>query len=185
MLIVITAGKWKLLEFNFSWYPDAVKDTTSEHRCNIPSHMPFILVRTITLSSVQFWNTLHRLLHLLNTFLLCGYRPATSYSNVTYLTTVPDKTDYLKPQLDRKYTYAEVIPVSTNWSFLGYCGPVTLSQLNLPHRVAGDNTGKIHIHCPNRLEEGWGKTLLDWYVAFDLHAILFWCERSSNSFKAV
>ncbi|KAL8181848.1 UNVERIFIED_CONTAM: hypothetical protein K2H54_032124, partial [Gekko kuhli] len=37
-------------------------------------------------------------------------RPATVCSNMTRLTPVPDKTDYLKPQLDRKYTYAEVIP---------------------------------------------------------------------------
>nr|XP_056710861.1 regulator of G-protein signaling 22 [Euleptes europaea] len=37
-------------------------------------------------------------------------RPATVCVDVTRLTPVPDKTDYLKPQLDRKYTYAEVIP---------------------------------------------------------------------------
>ncbi|XP_077207926.1 regulator of G-protein signaling 22 [Paroedura picta] len=37
-------------------------------------------------------------------------RPATACSNVSRLTMIPDKTDYLKPQLDRKYTYAEVIP---------------------------------------------------------------------------
>ncbi|KAH0617532.1 hypothetical protein JD844_015881 [Phrynosoma platyrhinos] len=40
-------------------------------------------------------------------------RPGTACTNVTHLTVFPDKMDYLKPQLDRKYTYAEVIPGTT------------------------------------------------------------------------
>ncbi|XP_020640989.3 regulator of G-protein signaling 22 isoform X1 [Pogona vitticeps] len=45
---------------------------------------------------------------------VCRKRPATVCSNVTHQTEFTDKMDYLKPHLDRKYTYAEVIPGKTS-----------------------------------------------------------------------
>uniref|UniRef100_A0ACB8FER0 Uncharacterized protein n=1 Tax=Sphaerodactylus townsendi TaxID=933632 RepID=A0ACB8FER0_9SAUR len=99
-------------------------------------------------------------------------RPATACDNMTRLTTVPDKTDYLKPQLNRKYTYAEVIPgkMSPDICELGSSKMERMLQcLNTENRA-----GYVFTEfCEKSENKLWKNSAYFWFDLQDYHQLFY------------
>ncbi|XP_062987389.1 regulator of G-protein signaling 22 [Elgaria multicarinata webbii] len=104
-------------------------------------------------------------------------RPATVCSNVTTFT---DKFDYLKPQLDRKYTYAEMIPgkMSPDISELGSSKMERMLQsLNTENRA-----GYIFTQfCEMSGNEMWKNSVYFWFDLQDYHQLFY--QETLHPFK--
>uniref|UniRef100_A0A670KAU7 Regulator of G protein signaling 22 n=1 Tax=Podarcis muralis TaxID=64176 RepID=A0A670KAU7_PODMU len=111
--------------------------------------------------------------HLLNLFLLHGSRPATA----AHMTTIPDKTDYLMPKLDRKYTYAEMIPVSTVSELGSSVMERMLQSLNVESR-----SGYIFTEfCEKSENQLWKNSTYFWFDLQDYHQLFY--QETIHPFK--
>ncbi|XP_054841736.1 regulator of G-protein signaling 22 [Eublepharis macularius] len=99
-------------------------------------------------------------------------RPATVRSSMTRVTTVPDKTDYLKPQLDRKFTYAEMIPgkISPDICELGSSKMERMLQcLNTENRAGFVFTE----FCEKSGNKIWKNSTYFWFDLQDYHQLFY------------
>ncbi|XP_015261338.1 PREDICTED: regulator of G-protein signaling 22 [Gekko japonicus] len=98
--------------------------------------------------------------------------PATVCSNVTRLTAVPDKTDYLKPQLDRKYTYAEVIPGKT-YPDICELGSSTMERM-LQSFNTENRAGYVFTEfCEKSGNKQWKNSTYFWFDLQDYHHLFY------------
>nr|XP_060628737.1 regulator of G-protein signaling 22 [Anolis sagrei ordinatus] len=107
-------------------------------------------------------------------------RPATVGSNLTRHTTCPDKTDYLKPQLERKYTYAEVIPgkISQDIDELGSSTMERMLQsLNTENRAGYVFTN----FCEKSENTLWKNSTYFWFDLQDYHQLFY--QETLHPFK--
>ncbi|XP_061460055.1 regulator of G-protein signaling 22 isoform X2 [Rhineura floridana] len=99
-------------------------------------------------------------------------RPATVCSNVIHMATFPDKTEYMKSQLDRKYTYAEVIPGKTSPDIyeLGSSKMERMLQsLNTENRA-----GYIFTEfCEKSENKLWKNSTYFWFDLQDYHQLFY------------
>ncbi|XP_063155621.1 regulator of G-protein signaling 22 [Candoia aspera] len=98
-------------------------------------------------------------------------RPATVCSNVSHIA-FSDRLDYLKPQLDRKYTYAEMIPgkISPDFSELGSSKMERMLQsLYLENRA-----GYIFTEfCEKSGDKLWKNGTYFWFDLQDYHQLFY------------
>ncbi|XP_062836210.1 regulator of G-protein signaling 22 isoform X2 [Anolis carolinensis] len=107
-------------------------------------------------------------------------RPATVGSNVTRQTVCPDKTDYLKPQLERKYTYADVIPgkISQDIPELGSSTMERMLQsLNTENRAGYVFTN----FCEKSENTLWKNSTYFWFDLQDYHQLFY--QETLHPFK--
>ncbi|XP_060100310.1 regulator of G-protein signaling 22 [Heteronotia binoei] len=99
-------------------------------------------------------------------------RPTTACSNLTHLTMISDKMDYLKPQLDRKYTYAEVIPgkMSPNFCELGSSKMERMLQSLYTESRAGYVFTEFCEKSGNKL---WKNSTYFWFDLQDYHHLFY------------
>ncbi|XP_025021924.1 regulator of G-protein signaling 22 [Python bivittatus] len=99
-------------------------------------------------------------------------RPATVGSSVSHMTTISDRMDYLKPQLDRKYTYAEMIPgkISPDFFELGSSKMERMLQsLYLENRA-----GYIFTEfCEKSGDKLWKNSTYFWFDLQDYHQLFY------------
>ncbi|XP_039184845.1 regulator of G-protein signaling 22 isoform X1 [Crotalus tigris] len=98
-------------------------------------------------------------------------RPATACSNVSHMT-FSDRMDYLKPQLDRKYTYAETIPgkIAPDFSELGSSKMERMLQsLYLENRAGYVFTD----FCEKSGDRLWKNSTYFWFDLQDYHQLFY------------
>ncbi|XP_060133669.1 regulator of G-protein signaling 22 isoform X2 [Zootoca vivipara] len=102
-------------------------------------------------------------------------RPATAH-----MTTIPDKTDYLMPKLDRKYTYAEMIPGTTTAAVSELGSSVMermLQSLNVESR-----SGYIFTEfCEKSKNKLWKNSTYFWFDLQDYHQLFY--QETIHPFK--
>ncbi|XP_066480490.1 regulator of G-protein signaling 22 [Tiliqua scincoides] len=107
-------------------------------------------------------------------------RPATVGSIVSRVTMVTDKMSYLKPQLDRKYTYAETIPGKTTPDmFVLGCSTMErmLQSLNTENR-----SGYIFTEfCEKSGNMLWKNSTYFWFDLQDYHQLFY--QETLHPFK--
>ncbi|XP_042317120.1 regulator of G-protein signaling 22 [Sceloporus undulatus] len=107
-------------------------------------------------------------------------RPATACSNVTHLTVFPDKMDYLKPQLDRKYTYAEVIPGKTSPD-ISELGSSTMERM-LQSLNTENRAGYVFTDfCEKSGNMVWKNSTYFWFDLQDYHQLFY--QETLHPFK--